>query len=123
MPSVLNALGAPPGGAERNVALAALLAALALAAWALLWAWSASPYARYVAHGGWLDRGALAELCRAIPGGAVIVPATLYALAWVLMIAAMMLPTTYPLLGIFRAIVRGRADGRKLVALVIAGFF
>src|SRR4029453_276710 len=44
-------------------------------------------------------------------------------LAWVLMIAAMMLPTTYPLLGIFRAITRGRSDRGRLVALVIGGFF
>ncbi len=123
MPSVLNALGAPPPGAERNVALATLLGALAVGAWSVLWAWSASPYARYVAHGGWLDTGAFAELCRAIPAGTIVVPAVLYALAWVLMITAMMLPTTYPVLGIFRAITRGRPDAGKLVALVVGGFF
>ena len=122
MPSVLNALGAPPA-VERNVALAALLGALAVGAWAALWVWSASPYARFVTHGGWLDTGAFAALCRAIPAGTVVVPAVLHALAWVLMIAAMMLPTTYPLLGIFRAITRGRPDGRRLVALVVGGFF
>jgi predicted metal-binding membrane protein len=122
MPSVLNALGAPRD-AERSVALAALLGALAVGAWGILWAWSASPYARYVAHGGWLDDGAFAALCRSIPAGTIVVPAALYALAWVLMIAAMMLPTTYPLLGIFRAITRGRPDGGRLVALTIGGFF
>ena len=123
MPSVLTALGGPPRAAERNVALATLLGALAAGAWAVLWAWSASPYARYVDHGGWLGDGAFAALCRGVPAGALVVPAVLYALAWVLMIAAMMLPTTYPLLGIFRAITRGRPDGTKLVALVVGGFF
>jgi len=108
---------------ERRLALAALLGALSLAAWAALWLWSLSPYARYVAHGGWLDAGALAALCRAVPGGTLVVPTVLYALAWVLMIAAMMLPTTYPVLAIFRGITRGRADRPRLIAHVVAGFF
>jgi predicted metal-binding membrane protein len=47
----------------------------------------------------------------------------LHALAWVLMIAAMMLPTTYPLLALFRRVVAGRTDARALMALVVAGFF
>ncbi len=123
MASVLNALGANAPSGERNVVLAVLLGGVAVAAWGVLWVWSGSPYARYVDHGGWLDARALGELCRAIPGGTIVVPLVLYALAWVLMIAAMMLPTTYPLLGLFRAITRGRADGTRLVALVIAGFF
>ena len=123
MASVLDALGARAAGAERNVTLAALLGGLAVAAWGVLWLWSGSPYARYVDHGGWLDTRALGELCRAIPGGTIVVPIVLYALAWVLMIAAMMLPTTYPVLGLFRTITRGRPDAARLVALVIAGFF
>ena len=107
----------------RDRALLALLGALSLAAWGALWAWSASPYARYAAHDGWLDAGALASLCRAVPGGSWLVPATLYALAWVLMIAAMMLPTTYPVLGIFRVMTRSRADAPRLLGLIVAGFF
>ena len=39
------------------------------------------------------------------------------------MIAAMMLPTTYPVLGIFRVMTRSRADARRLLGLVAAGFF
>jgi len=123
MASVLDALGARAAGAERNVTLAALLGGLAVAAWGVLWLWSGSPYARYVDHGGWLDTRALGELCRAIPGGTIVVPIVLYALAWVLMIAAMMLPTTYPVLGIFRVMTRSRADAGRLLGLVVAGFF
>ena len=108
---------------RRDLALAALLGALSLAAWGALWAWSASPYARYAAHEGWLDAGALTALCRALPGGSYLVPASLYALAWVLMIAAMMLPTTYPVLGIFRIMTRSRPDAQRLLGLVVAGFF
>ena len=108
---------------QRDVALALLLAGLSLAAWGALWAWSASPYARYAAHDGWLDSTVFAALCRSLPGGSLVVPAALYALAWVLMIAAMMLPTTYPVLGIFRVMTRSRADARQLLAVVLAGFF
>jgi len=110
-------------GEEHSRALAVLLAALAAFAWATLWWWSASPFARYVAHGGWTDLPGIAALCRALPQGNVVVPAALHALAWVLMIAAMMLPTTYPLLALFRRIAAGRADARVLVALVVVGFF
>jgi predicted metal-binding membrane protein len=96
---------------------------LVAGAWTLLWAWSASPYGRYLEHGGWGDAGALAALCRAVPQGQVLVPAALHTAAWVLMIAAMMLPTTLPLLDTFRRIVADRADGGRLTALVILGFF
>ena len=123
----MAALARPAGGRglgeAHSRALVALLAALSLLAWAVLWWWGASPYGRYVAHGGWTDLPGIAALCRAVPQGGLVVPAALHALAWVLMIAAMMLPTTYPLLALFRRIVAGRADARVLFALVVAGFF
>lgn len=100
-----------------------LMATLVVAAWAVLWAWSVSPYGRFLEHGGWGDAGVLAALCRAIPQGDIIVPAALHASAWVLMIAAMMLPTTFPLLETFRRIVAGRADAGRLTVLVVVGFF
>jgi predicted metal-binding membrane protein len=100
-----------------------MLLLLAALAWALLWWWSVSPYSRYLAHGGWSDLALVAALCRAVPEGRIVVPAVLHALAWVLMIAAMMLPTTYPLLALFRRIVAGRPDARTLLGLVVAGFF
>ena len=62
--------------------------------------WSASPYARYV-DARRLGRRRRAR--RAVPRGAAGRRSSCrrccYALAWVLMIAAMMLPTTLPLLG------------------------
>ncbi len=100
-----------------------LLTLLVVAAWAVLWLWSASPYGRYLDHGGWGDAGALAALCRAIPQGDIVVPAVLHAAAWVLMIAAMMLPTTFPLLAMFRRITGARPDAGRLAALVVLGFF
>jgi len=107
----------------RGTLVAWLLGLLVVAAWGTLALWSASPYGRYLEHGGWGDDSAFAALCRAIPQGEIVVPALLHAAAWVLMIAAMMLPTTFPLLAIFRRITRDRPDAGRLVALVLAGFF
>ncbi len=100
----------------------ALVCALSLAAWIALATWSLSPYARYLEHGGWADAGLIGELCRSIPQGSIIIPALIYAFAWLLMITAMMLPTTLPLLGIFGRVVAGRPDAGALLGRVIAGY-
>jgi predicted metal-binding membrane protein len=103
--------------AAQKAVFTALFALLTIASWGALWAWSASPYARYLEHPGWGDITGLAAFCRS-----VAVPVAAHVLAWVLMIAAMMLPTTYPLLLMFRRITAGRRDQARLLALVVAGF-
>jgi hypothetical protein len=108
---------------DPRAVLGLLLATLAAMAWGALWLWSLSPWSRYLGEGGWGDAGALAALCRAIPQGDIHVPAVLHAIAWVVMIAAMMLPTTLPLLLMFRRITQSRSDGMRLAALVVLGFF
>jgi predicted metal-binding membrane protein len=100
----------------------ALMLGLVVAAWITLWLWSESPYSRYLDHGRWTDFGVAAAICRAIPAGDVLVPALLYAAGWLLMIAAMMLPTTLPVLEIFRRITAGRPDAGRLIGLVVAGY-
>ena len=52
----------------------------------------------------------------------MLVPALAYASGWVLMIAAMMLPTTLPVLRIFRRLVVRRPQAAALYALVIGGY-
>ena len=111
---------AQPGGSR--ALFWPLLSLLVVASWGVLLLWSASPYGRLLDHGGWGDAGALAALCRAVPQGDVVVPVVLHALAWVLMIAAMMLPTTFPLLAMFRRITGARPDAGRLAALVVLGF-
>ena len=117
---------AAAANAERRLLPGVLVGALAATAWAVLALWSASPYARYLDHGRWLEAPWLDELCRAVPGAApflaVAVPALLYAAAWLLMIVAMMLPTTLPLLRVFARVTADRPDARRLVALAIAGY-
>jgi len=120
MPATLSrgeAAGSLRPFAAQHAVFVALLALLAIACWAALWLWSTSPYARYLEHPGWLDAAGFAEFCRSVAA-----PAGVHVLAWLLMIAAMMLPTTYPLLAMFRRITAGRADGALLTVLVVAGF-
>jgi predicted metal-binding membrane protein len=120
--SFAAALGAGARQDERRALFTALLTLLVVASWTALWLWSTSPYGRYLEHGGWGDAGVLAPLCRAVPGGAVLVPLLLHAAAWMLMIAAMMLPTTFPLLAMFRRITGARPDAGRLAALTVLGF-
>jgi predicted metal-binding membrane protein len=99
-----------------------LMGSLVVFAWATLWIWEQSPYGRYLNHGQWSDLSTIASLCRAVPGGEVIVPLVLYVGGWTLMSAAMMLPTTFPLLEAFRRLTARRDDRRRLVALLIGGY-
>jgi predicted metal-binding membrane protein len=84
------------------------LVALAVAAWFALWLWGASPYGRYLHHEGGT--------------GPLPLEASLFALGWVLMIVAMMLPSSLPLVMTFGALVRRRTRAGSLVALLLAGY-
>ena len=99
-----------------------LLGGLVLLAWLALSLWAASPYDRYLDHGQWTEGGLAAALCQALPGGPVGVQALLYIGGWLLMSAAMMLPTATPLIGIFARVTADRPDRGTLVALLIAGY-
>jgi predicted metal-binding membrane protein len=110
------------GTLEPRRPLLLLLGGLIALAWLALALWELSPHARYLDHGTWTELGVGAWLCRAVPAGPVLVPALLYALGWVLMIAAMMLPTTLPLLGIFERLTETRSDRSALLATLIAGY-
>lgn len=92
-----------------------------LLAWVVLGAWDLSPYAAYLRH-DWTRLGLAASLCSALPAGELLGPAVLYAGGWVLMTAAMMLPTTLPLVMVFRRTTRARPDGGRLLALLFAGY-
>jgi predicted metal-binding membrane protein len=99
-----------------------LMAALTAMAWLALWLWGQSPYSRWLDHGSWAEIGVAGSLCRTLPGGRDALTGSLVVGGWVLMLAAMMLPTTLPLLEIFRRLTSRRADRRGLTALVIIGY-
>ena len=99
-----------------------VMAGLIGTTWIALWLWEQSPYGRYLDHGRWTDIGPAAFMCAALPAGTVLLPALLYVGGWLLMSVAMMLPTTLPLLNIFRRMIDARPDRVRLLALLIAGY-
>jgi predicted metal-binding membrane protein len=107
---------------EPRRAFLPLIGGLVALAWLTLLIWERSPYGRYLDHGQWTDLGLAAYFCRALSAGSVVLPALLYVGGWVLMTAAMMLPTILPLLGVFSRLVETRPDRATLLLLVIAGY-
>jgi len=111
----MRAIRAQPG-------LAPILGLLIGTAWAALWLWAQGPYGRYLDHGRWTEIGIAADICRALPRGDLLLPGLLYIGGWVLMTAAMMLPTILPLVSRFERLTAARADRSILVGLLIGGY-
>ncbi len=101
--------------AHRDLVLP-LVGGMGILAWVALFAWSRSPYGRY------LDHSELGVVCTIGDGADGAWQAALYVGGFLLMIVAMMLPTTLPLIGIFRRMTRTRSDRGALVTLLIAGY-
>jgi predicted metal-binding membrane protein len=99
-----------------------LMGALTAAAWLALWVWGQSPYSRYLDHGSWAEIGVAGSVCRVMPGGPDALTGSLVVGGWVLMLCAMMLPTTLPLLDIFRRLTARRSDRRGLTGFVVIGY-
>src|SRR5262245_61307308 len=89
-----------------------LMISLAGLAWCALWMWDRSPYGRYLKH----------EPLGGLDAGSIMLALTLYLAGWVLMTVAMMLPTTLPLLEVFRRLTAPRQDRARLLTLVVAGY-
>jgi len=102
--------------------LVPIIGLLIATAWAALWFWAQSPYGRYLDHGRWTEIGVAADICHALPRGDVLLPGLLYIGGWLLMTAAMMLPTVLPLLRRFERLTAARADRRVLIGLLITGY-
>lgn len=84
------------------------LGALAVVAWLSLWLWEGSPYRAFLGHQGGV--------------GPLPVEAALFSIGWVLMIVAMMLPSSIPLVVTFAALVRRRPHPGRLVGLLLLGY-
>ena len=89
----------------------ALLVAVVGLAWVSLWVWGRSPYARFLEH------DALASVSR--EDAALL---AFFLAGWTLMVFAMMLPTSLPLITLFHRMVRDRAERLWLVFLLIGGY-
>ena len=88
--------------------LVAGIGLLVAAAWAGLWLWGQSPEARFLHHGS--------------AGAAAAVEIGLFVAGWAVMVTAMMLPTSLPLVTTFAAVVARRPRPNVLVGLVVGGY-
>ncbi|MEW9585284.1 DUF2182 domain-containing protein [Paraburkholderia sp. DGU8] len=101
---------------------APLFAALTTSAWVALWMWDDGPYARYLRHVSWAELPLVGALCRGVPGASLTLAASLHSAAWLLMIAAMMLPTAFPIFDTFGRMTNTRENARTLMACLIGGY-
>src|SRR3712207_3827837 len=95
-----------------NRLFVALMVGLIALAWLALWVWGQSPYGRFLSHHS-------LEALRGDGGGALML---VFVAGWTLMVVAMMLPTSLPLVALFRTLVRGRPDRARLTVWLIAGY-
>lgn len=90
--------------------LAPILLALSALAWLTLIVLGQSPYGRYLSHHSLDDvRG----------GGSLML---VFVLGWLVMLVAMMLPTSLPLVLMFDKLARRRPEYPRLVGLLLAGY-
>jgi predicted metal-binding membrane protein len=87
------------------------LGALVLAAWSALVLWGASPYAGLLDHRG-IEARPLSP----------IVALAVFTLGWTLMTIAMMLPSSLPLVNLFRRFVEDRPHRSRLLLLLGTGY-
>jgi len=97
-------------GRDRAI-LTGSLVAIAGLAWVALWLWEGSPYGHYLHHEG------VAGVSTSVAVGAAA-----FTLGWTLMIVAMMLPSSVPLVVTFGALVGRRARPGRLVVLLLLGY-
>lgn len=88
--------------------LVGLLATLAAAAWVALWLWEGSPYGEYLHHD--------------VTGASLLLGSVPFTGGWLLMIVAMMLPSSVPLVTMFAALVGRRRQPAILVGLLLTGY-
>ncbi len=85
-------------------------AALIGLAWVTLALWGQSPYGRYLSHHS-LDE---------VRGSSVLM--LVFIAGWVVMLLAMMLPTSLPLVVLFNRLVNARPDKAQLLTLLVVGY-
>jgi predicted metal-binding membrane protein len=84
-------------------------------AWAALLVWGGSPY------GGYLHHEALANV-RGVFEASFALRFALFVAGWALMTVAMMLPTSLPLVSLFRTMTSARPNKTRLIGLLIVGY-
>src|SRR5207237_9214090 len=78
--------------------------------WVTLALWGQSPFARYLSH----------HSLEQVRGGGPLM--LVFVAGWLVMLLAMMLPTTLPLVTMFDRLVGARTDRRRLLTLLLVGY-
>ncbi len=99
-------------GEQSQIPFIAVISGMVLLAWLSLWLWSQSPYSRY------LDHDHLGSV--SVSQSPTVM--SIHVAGWTLMVVAMMLPTTLPLITLFRGFVRKHANAAVLVGTLLAGY-
>jgi predicted metal-binding membrane protein len=92
-----------------------VMTALIAMTWLALWLWSISPHARFLGHEEIGDLGSAF-------GGQYLVLLGIFVAGWTLMTVAMMMPTSLPLITLYRRLTLQRPDRLLLLVLLIAGY-
>jgi predicted metal-binding membrane protein len=98
----------PTIDARRPFAL--LFGGLVALAWVTLALWGQSPYARYLSH----------HSLEQVRGGGLLM--LVFVAGWSVMLLAMMLPTTLPLVAMFIRLTSARLDRAPLLSLLLIGY-
>lgn len=106
------AIGARPP----RTLLWSVLSGIVVLAWTVLWWLEQSPYGwLFHRHGGTVEHIHEVQMFSWLSAGAFL-------LGWLLMTIAMMLPTTVPLVTLFRRMLARRAYASVLITLLLAGY-
>ncbi len=112
MPGIPVAIDTRP---PRSIVLP-VLGSIVVLAWIALWWLEQSPYGwLFHRHGGGAEHAHPGQTSGWLPAGAFLV-------GWLLMTVAMMLPTTVPLVSLFRRMITQRAHAALLLVLLLAGY-
>jgi len=98
-----------PSSSDRRPFFIALGTLIALA-WLVLLAWGESPYGRFLSH----------HSLEEVRGKVLLMP--VFVAGWAVMVVAMMLPTSLPLVELFHRLVERRPSRAQLVGLLISGY-
>jgi predicted metal-binding membrane protein len=98
---------------RREAILVGLLTALVLLAWYALWLWGRSQYGHLLLHGH-------SHLHTVAPSPWQL--AAIFVTGWTVMTVAMMLPTSFPMILLFRRMIGDRAIAAWLVMLLVIGY-
>lgn len=107
--------------AQSRRRLALVLLGIAALAWLALYLWSVSAHADWIDHGGWLALGLTQSLCL-WTGEAGMLGVAIGMGAWLLMLAAMMLPTIAPLLALVERAASDRPDRLRVIGAAGGGY-